>query len=216
MRKNLPLQFEMMMEHPQVYANTQKAFREIGQMGQEDEYVEENERNPWRQGDIQLPFKINGRSYGIADQLPYTQLERILDPQKLLGQTSPWLKTPVEALTNTFLYTGMPITGEDGKMDWLGEGSLKDRFYTSDLANYIAQQVPYAKMFENSDKSGKDEEDMKTRKNAYILGQLLGFPINSIDRMYWYDDYGNWAAERFDTPFFEQIQNNRALRRGNN
>ena len=207
MRKNLPLQFEMMIEKPQVYSNFQKAFREIGQMGEDGEYVEENERNPWRQGDIQLPFKINGRSYGIADQLPYTQLERILDPQKLIGQTSPWLKTPVEMLTNTFLYTGQPIFGGD-------EESIG-----ANLLNYAAQQAPYAKMFQNSNKSGKDmegvtaEEDAATRKKLYILGQLLGFPVNSIDRMYWYDDYGNWAADMFDTPLPQQIRNNMKLRK---
>ena len=207
MRKNLPLQLEMMIEKPQVYSNFQKAFREIGQMGEDGEYVEENERNPWRQGDVQLPFKINGRSYGIADQLPYTQLERILDPQKLLGQTSPWLKTPVEMLTNTFLYTGQPIFGDD-------EESIG-----TNLLNYAAQQAPYAKMFQNSNKSGKDmegvtaEEDAATRKKLYILGQLLGFPVNSIDRMYWYDDHGNWAADMFDTPLPQQIQNNMKLKK---
>lgn len=207
MRKNLPLQFEMMMENPQLYLNTQKAFREIGEMSPEGDYVEENERNPYRQGDIQLPFQINGRYYGIADQLPYTQLERILDPQKLLGQTSPWLKTPVEALTNTFLYTGQSITGDDGQLQG------------GDILNYLAQQVPYAKMVENGNKkSGKGdtdaekELDAETRKKLYILGQLAGFPVNSIDRMYWYDDYGNWAKDYFDTPLPQQIQRNMDLR----
>lgn len=210
MRKNLPLQLEQMIEQPQKYLNIQKAFREIGEMSPDGQYVEENERNPYRQGDIQLPFQINGRSYGVADQLPYTQLERILDPQKLLGQTTPWLKTPVEALTNTFLYTGQSVTGDDGQIQG------------SDIINYLAQQVPYAKMFENgSKKTGKDndvvdaETDAATRKKLYVLGQLLGFPINSIDRMYWYDDYGNWARDYFDTPLPQQIRRNMDERKNN-
>ena len=214
MRKNLPLQFEMMMENPQLYLNTQKAFREIGEMAPEGDYVEENERNPWRQGDIQLPVEIAGRYYGIADQLPYTQLERILDPQKLLGQTSPWIKTPIELLaTNTYTYTGMPVFGgtdEEGNVEYPDVA----------LSKYVAQQIPLAKMFVNAGtKSGRDmddigvsaEEDQRNRYIAYILGQGIGFPINSVDRMYWYDDYGNWAANAFDKGLLENIRENRAL-----
>lgn len=222
MRKNLPLQLEMMIEQPQKYLNFQKAIREVGEMAPEGGYIEENERNPYRQGDIQLPFQINGRYYGIADQMPYSQLERILDPQKLLGQTSPWFKTPIEALANTFLYTGQSITNGDGSFDIVGEGEGSDKFWNSDLVNYIAQQVPYAKMVENGNKKvGKGEtaeeadKDKNTRRALYILGQLAGFPVNSIDRMYWYEDYGNWARNYFDTPLPQQIQRNMDERRNN-
>jgi hypothetical protein len=157
MKKNVPMELEMMMEKPQVFATLNKANENISKMN-ESEYQGEHERTEWRQDDVQLPFNMGGESYGVTDNLPYSQFERVFDLNKLLGQTSPALKIPAEQATQQTLYTEMPI---------------------EDYGEYFENQLYYPKFLNMLDK-----KDGSVEKANYVLGQMTGFPINQMKEPY--------------------------------
>ena len=156
MKKNFPMELEQMIEQPTTYTMLQKAYNNFEKSGN-NEYYGENDRSEWRQEHIQLPFDTeDGDTYGIADQLPYNQIERIVDPQKVLGQTSPAIKTPIEALLGKYVYTGSDI-GSAGE--------------------YLANQTFWSKL-----PVVASNYDDPVQKRNYIIGQLTGFPIGKINR----------------------------------
>ena len=102
MRKNLPMELAQMFSNPNKFTVVDKALTNFEKMDEEG-YIDENRRNPWRQNFTQIPFT----NKGVNLQLPYYQLER-LTPRKLAGSTSPLLKLIPEAITGEYIYTGMP------------------------------------------------------------------------------------------------------------
>lgn len=151
MRKNVPLQLEMMIDNPNLYRNVDKGFDEWEAMSGDD-YVPDSQRNEWRKDSIQMPFKIDGEKIAFNPQLPYQQLDR-LAPNRILGQSSPVIKTPIEAMTGKYLYTGIDI---DSPLDYL-----------------MGQSTPTKTISISGKKDGKE-------KDLYVLSQLLGFPINTL------------------------------------
>ena len=116
MRKNLPMELAQMFSNPNKFTVVDKALTNFEKMDEEG-YIDENRRNPWRQNFTQIPFT----NKGVNLQLPYYQLER-LDPNisnddeddgglpfnKLIGSMSPLIKLFPEAITGEYIYTEMP------------------------------------------------------------------------------------------------------------
>ena len=164
MRKNIPLMLEQMLEQPNTFNNLNKAFTEIEKMN--PDYVPENDRNEYRQDYIQFPFDVDGKQYGISDQLPYTQLDRVFSlkstdnipvplPRQLMGQTSPVLKLPFELITGENAYSGFPIDSKGRYIANLLGGNA------ATVANAVNKKTP--------------EEGL-----TYGLSKFFGFPINTI------------------------------------
>ena len=148
MKKNASMELEAMLTQPQKFVQLQKGFTNFEKMG--GDYEGENERNKWRQEYIQIP----NTGYGVSDQLPYNQLERIVDPQKVLGQTSPLIKTPLETIMGKYMYTGIDIGGP---------------------VEYIVNQAAPTKVAYNT-----ANKDGVLNKILYAIGQLDGFPIGEM------------------------------------
>ena len=145
MRKNVPLQLEQMLENPVLYMNTSKTINNINAMNGENE-VEEEDRTQWNKDAIQIG------DIGINPQLPYQQLDK-LTPNRIMGQTSPIIKAPIEGITGEYMYTGYPIKSP---LDYLTSQTTPTKI--------LSQQAP---------KEGRD-------KYLYLLGQLSGFPISDL------------------------------------
>lgn len=150
MRKNVPLQLEMMIDHPFVLRMADKTMENIEAVS--EDRVEDGDRNEWRRDYIQMPFQINGENVGINPQLPFQQLDRIA-PRKIVGQMSPLVKAPMEAITGEYTYTGLPIEG---------------------IRDYLTNQTTPTKVLAR----GADKEGVE--KHLYILGQLTGLPMGVI------------------------------------
>ena len=162
MRKNIPMELEAMLQQPTTFTSIQRAKMNIDKLN-EDSYQAQNERNEWRQDDLQIPVPIGGKNFGITDNLPYSQFERVFTPHMLAGQTSPFIKVPIELASGKTLYTQMPI---------------------DDMGDYTSMLFSYPKI---ANLAGKKDEG--AARNLYILGQLLGFPINEMKQMYEYPDW---------------------------
>ena len=150
MRKNVPLQLEMMIDHPFVLRMADKTMENIEAVS--EDRVEDGNRNEWRRDYIQMPFQINGENVGINPQLPFQQLDRIA-PRKIVGQMSPVIKGPMEAITGEYAYTGLPIEG---------------------IRDYLTNQTTPTKVLAR----GAAKEGVE--KHLYILGQLTGLPMGVI------------------------------------
>lgn len=152
MKKNIPMELEAMLNTPQRFALIDKGFTNIEKMNG-DAYEGENDRPEWRKDYVQLPITVDGESVGINPELPYQQLDRVSSIGKLLGQTAPLVKAPLEILSGKYLYNGMEI-----------ESPL----------DYLASQTTPTKLLSVAGKKEGADRDM------YILGQLLGLPIGKM------------------------------------
>lgn len=150
MRKNVPLQLEQMLNNPQKFMLLEKGFNNFEAMSEDE--VEETERNEWTQQHVQMPFKVNGRNIGVNPQLPYQQLDK-LTLAKLLGQSTPAIKGPIELTSGEYAYTGMDI---ESPVDYM-----------------LNQTSPTKIVNQSGDKEG-------FAKKMYLLSQLSGFPVNEL------------------------------------
>lgn len=155
MRKNIPMELEAMLNTPSIFRNINYGIDEIQNM--DENTVPENNRNEWRQDYIEIPYSRNltdtSENIGINPQFPYQQLDR-LDVDKLIGSTSPLIKMPLEAYTDSYAYTGMDI---DSPLEYI----LGQSLVTS----------PAARMMETND---KDEQKMRE------ISKFTTFPIATI------------------------------------
>lgn len=151
MSKNLPLHLNHMLDSPQTYRNVHKLFRGIEELSGA-ERIPEQERNEWNDTAVQLPFKVKGAKIGWDLNFPYQQFERIT-PRRLLGQSTPIIKAPVELASGKYLYTGMDIKDP---LDY-----LLNSFYVTKSPNLA-----------------KSKEGLA--KDLYILSQYTGLPIRQL------------------------------------
>lgn len=136
MRKNIPLELEQLLNNPAPFRNLYKTIEEAQRLSGDD-YVPPEHRNEWRDNYIQLGHT----GYGIANELPYNQLER-LTPRRIAGQTSPLIKMFPELYLNESLYTGMPY-GEN-----TGDEIMS---YIAGLSTPTSKLVRYMKQSANND-----------------------------------------------------------------
>ena len=169
LRKNVPMELEMMLEQPYKFVNTQRTFDTISRMS--DDYIPPDERNEYRDTDIQLPFRVGGEYYGVSNNMPYTQFEKWTDINKAIGQTSPLLKAIPELLMGEYAYTGMDID------------SVPSYIFNQAPIGKVPDRLVHDKNFGTNPRDAKsDYEPDITRRNMWLLGQGIGFPINQIRR----------------------------------
>lgn len=160
MRKNVPMELEAMLERPQTINNLEYAFNEIQDMD-EDAVVPENQRNEWRQEHVQIPYSENlnasNTPLGVNLDLPYNQIERVLDPDKMIGSMSPLIRLLPELYAGQYAYTGMPIGG-------IGEYA----------ANYYS---PIGQLY----RTMTADEDKKGDAKLSNISRFLGYPVDKIN-----------------------------------
>jgi hypothetical protein len=103
-RKNLPLQIEMLIRKPKVYAHLGMLQDNIQNLSPQEDLVPS-----WfgDMGGIRLPFSnpMGERMY-MMPNLPMQDLNKLMNPKAVLGEINPLLKMPVEMLQQKQLYNG--------------------------------------------------------------------------------------------------------------
>jgi hypothetical protein len=123
LRKNTPLQLEMMLERPEAYRDINKVFNSIESMVREEDRLYGGDVPDYAEDWVQTPFKVTDK-YGNKESvmwnpnLPFQGLDDIIRPKNILSSVSPILKTPVEQIINKNVFTGKPIVkrGEGGEV----------------------------------------------------------------------------------------------------
>lgn len=133
-RKNLPLQIEMLFTKPQYFAD-------LGHFKNEMEALTPPEglTPSWFGGtfSIRMPFmNPAGERMYLMPQLPPVDLLRLQNPREFLGQLNPIVKAPIEMMTGSRLYNGVPF--KEGKVEvpqaWnsLGVGPLLEMLHLAE------------------------------------------------------------------------------------
>lgn len=159
-RKNIPLQFEMMLHRPRMYARYWQAKQEIEHQSEPDGFV------PSWFGEnlaIRLPLEVGGGHVYAMPDLPLREIPRtfegIADPLRFAAtNVTPVLKLPVELAMDKQFFKGLPLS--------------EDRVVP--LPRVLR---PFQEVF---DSLGLSEGGLISEKNAYALEQLV--PIYGRER----------------------------------
>ena len=205
LRKNAPLQLEMMLEYPERYNMIGKIAHSTEHMTPEDERVEDRYLNDFAKDWVQLPFNVTNEKGRVEPilfnpNLPFMDIARIPDItqpinslQNLFTQTNPLIKVPIEQMLNRNVFFERPIVDE-------GESQLKR------VDHVLSQFAPYS--------AGKD---LVTKRGAdwglHVLNQLTALKMLSYDYEAYkplrykqlLDEY--YAKERFKNNVKRGIEN---------
>lgn len=118
MRKNAPLQLEMMMEKPNMYQNVAKVFNAIESMVDEEDRVNKAYLPEFLDDWIQVPWRYDKRVTMFNPNVSFMDLNRLpsISPKKtfqnVLPQMSPFIKIPIEQIINRNVFLDAPIVKE--------------------------------------------------------------------------------------------------------
>jgi hypothetical protein len=180
MRKNVPLQAEMVVKKPHAYAAVSKGINDIEDVTKENgsfndpryraEYLQDN-------NSIQLPTEKGKNRKYLNTYLPYQDLNKLPIPggsslldsaRDIASGLDPAVKTAVELLTNKSLYFNKPLYDED-------LGVTGDKQKIPDYLNILPDAVKN-ELFTKVKINGKDQYQTPALAK-YILQQL---PVMNI------------------------------------
>ena len=109
LRKNIPLQLELLAEHPQRYARLDRIMKAFNE---EETEIQKMYKPKYIQDDS---IHLGDGKY-LALNLPIGDMERIFEPREVLSSMNPILKLAMELPTNTNTYFDSPIQVRPGAM----------------------------------------------------------------------------------------------------
>jgi len=146
MRKNIPLQVKTLLEEPGKLATAGKIMRSVGEFPEEEDVPE----FIYESGGFKLPGPQGG-TYVIPN-LPFTDLAKIptgLETgRELIASVNPLARIPLEMLSNTSLYSGLPLERYAGEQEKLPFADLLARLgvelptVPSRSVGYLLDQIP--------------------------------------------------------------------------
>lgn len=184
MRKNIPLQVEMLLRKPGKYAATYEVTRDIGEVPEPEEVPD----FILKSGGFRLPGEAGG-AY-IIPNMPYSDIGQIPTSleefRELSAMINPMIRGPVEVLTNVALYSGRPLEMYPGEPQNLPLAELINRLTGVQLpmvpkrtVGYAIEQIPPLR---NLSVIANPEHPRQMARLASILGGPQFYP-------------GSWAQE---------------------
>lgn len=116
-RRNLPLQVTELMQQPGSFLNYDRAKRAV----ESTNPVEEDDRPAYLNEAVRLPVTLpNGQQLFFNPRLPLQDIQKIPglsgdEGRGFLGSLTPFLRSPIEQITNFDLFTGKPIERYEGQ-----------------------------------------------------------------------------------------------------
>lgn len=160
LRKNIPLQMEMLLNHQTPLKMAEKFRKNISKpMDKEDEKYKPDFLGGW----INLGKTKEGKYRFLDMSLPYQDLEKITDTKDLISGLNPLAKVAIEQWANKDMYFGTPI--QDRK-NQLSEAPL-------------AAKPFYKLLGGDKDKDGKKYIPVRT---AHLMRSIMP-SLNTVDRM---------------------------------
>ncbi len=122
MRKNAPLQLEMMLTEPKKYLHISQIIGGMRNFVDEDEMLNTSFLNDFALDWVQLPFYVKN-PYGREEPvmlnpgLPYMSLNKfsnLYNLKNLIGDVNPLIKVPIEQAMNYHSFFQQPLSEEEG------------------------------------------------------------------------------------------------------
>ncbi len=106
MRKNIPLQIEMLARQPQQYATVAKAFNEIRGTIDEDSRIDMVDLPEWIRdlNVVQIPKTVANQQMFLNPNLPFQDLNNLLSVREMVSSVNPLFKVPLEIATNRNIF----------------------------------------------------------------------------------------------------------------
>jgi hypothetical protein len=196
LRKNLPLQVEMLLSKPGKYATTYKATEDIGDIPTDEEapsFISEA-------GGFRLPGADGEGGTYVIPNLSYADLGKvpmsIENVRELAAMINPVIRAPIEMLTNTSLFSGQNLERYKGESQEIPFGQLLESLglienapqVSSRTTGYLLDQIPPLRT------ASTISNPEHPRQVARLLSVLGGPQIYPVD---WAQDAATY--ERRDT-----------------
>ncbi len=204
LRKNAPLQLEMMIEYPERYAMIAKMEHGVEHMTSRDERVEDRFLNDFAKDWVQMPFNVTnekGRKEPVLfnPNLPFMDIGRIPDVsqpinslKEIFTQTNSLIKVPIEQIINRNVFFDQPIVEES-------DSQLKC------IDHVLSQLAPYAAGKGFATKRGVD-------LGLHALNQFTGVKMLSYD----YEAYKPLRYKQLLDEYYKKKKFKRDVTRGFN
>lgn len=194
MRKNIPLQIEMLIKNPREMARISDTMNAAAgepiEWGEQPEYIQ----------DIGA-FPVAGSNHYMAPNLPFTDLARGIPSMNtatnLLSAVSPLLRAPVELITNNQWYNGQPLEDYEGEQrDLPLAGLLRSLGIETPTVNsrgltYFADQVP---LLRNIDAITNPENPRQMEKASSFIGGPGLYKKDAVQRSAQYEELNKLRA----------------------
>lgn len=177
MRKNIPLQLEMLMLHPGKISQVPKGFAAIQSLlGTDPQHLPVTEHIPAYMRDV-FNLRIRGETPGhnaayMGVPLPLEDLSRTFTGstadvvRKIVAQTTPAIRAPVEIGTKTSLTSGAPLHGS------IGQYAVNQLPWSRFIAQSIHPPVPNRVI--------QPGEQTTQRFTTELINQLTGAGLKEI------------------------------------
>ena len=192
LRKNIPLQFQSLIERPAKYANVAKLYSELGDMSLETHGDDPPTPDYFMESlNVRLPENLGNQPTYIMPDLPFIDFETadgILDYDKWIGMAHPVVKMGVEQFTNRKSLTGAPIAKEQGADEPLILGDVNVDEWLGPRTSYALEGLlpPVARAKSTLKDYGRGKAGIE------LWARSLGINLRTVDvdrvmaqRSYW-------------------------------
>ena len=192
LRKNIPLQFQSLIERPAKYANVAKLYSELGDMSLETHGDDPPTPDYFMESlNVRLPENLGNQPTYIMPDLPFIDFETadgILDYDKWIGMAHPVVKMGIEQFTNRKSLTGAPIAKEQGADEPLILGDVNVDEWLGPRTSYALEGLlpPVARAKSTLKDYGRGKAGIE------LWARSLGINLRTVDvdrvmaqRAYW-------------------------------
>lgn len=193
LRKNTPLQLEMMMKNPKPYQVTMNAIDKMDKSIDKKDYIKKDDRNEFARDWVQTPIKATDeegttRNVFWNPNLPYGDLQKVTSPSGMVSAISPVIKTPFELAMNRDFFYGNDIAREPGATKdapgymQIGADKENPRQISAKL-RYALRTIPSLEGIGAllSKSSKKNADSQLSQKDLSILSQIFGITGTTFD-----------------------------------
>lgn len=189
LRRNLPLQIEMLLKHPSLYSKYENFAANLSAGVPQDGVVPQYFTKELL--GTATPFKMGGSRVYYTPQLPFADLTQLLDPKGLaLEGAPPIFKTPIELFANKQFFKGIPLRSDKivplgAWGSWmaplLAQANLahkeKGAWVTNEKVAYAITQ--YAPLIGRARQLAPSEDKFKSRYWPGIVNMLTGLGVRA-------------------------------------
>lgn len=193
MRKNVVLQVEQALTHPQRFNRILRVKANVEAGEDQEPIVPGYFRDAMA---MMLPWTDDGQRMYLMPDLPYQDLNTVTNPREILSSINPWIKVPLEMAAGRQFFSNIPFQGElqeapetwaqiPGLMETLSlfgkaERGEDGQWFMRDYDSYAIEQ--FMPLFGKSRRLAPSEDRYQQRLVTTWLSTIFGIGIRTNTR----------------------------------